>query len=161
MHNLPVSQPPTPLTPASSISTIKVGILPPGKVLADDLTKATLREGSPNTLKVTPKFIGWKTMKESTCSLDANPLSGQMDNTVSSLRQGAPTTCPSAPGSSRDAAGSGHSPGGSKQEGPTLLWWSLMMIPTISYLWRRSLQFHPFPEMISKDLMRDIFFPQR
>ena len=43
MRNSLVSQPPTPITPAGSISTIKVGILPPAKVLADDLTKATLR----------------------------------------------------------------------------------------------------------------------
>ena len=115
MHNSPVSQPPTPITPAGSISTIRVGILPPAKVLADDLTKATLREGSPYILKVTPKFIGWKSTKESTRSLDANCLSGQKDNTVS--RQGASATCPSAPGSSGDAAGgSGHGPHGSKQE---------------------------------------------
>ena len=66
MHNSPVSQPPTPIIPAGLISTIEVDILPPAKVLVDDLTKATLREGSPNILKVTPKFIGWKTTKEST-----------------------------------------------------------------------------------------------
>ena len=117
MCNSPVSQPITPITPASLISTIKVGILPPAKVLANDLTKATLREGSPNILKVTPKFIGWKTIKESTRSLDANHLSGQKDNMASSCRQGASATCPNVPGSSRDAAGgSGHGPGGSKQE---------------------------------------------
>ena len=115
MHNSLVSQPPTPITPASLISTIKVGILPPAKVLADDLTKATLREGYPNVLKVTPKFIGWKTMKESMCSLDANHLSGQKDNMASSSRQGALAIFPGVPGSSGDATGvSGHSPGGSK-----------------------------------------------
>ena len=86
-------------------------------MLADDLTKATLREGSPNILKVTPKFIGWKTTKESTRSLDINHLSRQKDNMASSFRQGASATCPSVPGSSRDAAGgSGHGPGGSKEE---------------------------------------------
>ena len=117
MHNSPVSQPPTPITPAGSISTITVGILPPAKVLADDLTKATLREGSPNIIKVTPKFIGWKSTKESTRSLDANHLSSQKDNMALSSRQGASATCPSVPGSTRDAAGSsGHSPGGSKEE---------------------------------------------
>ena len=63
MHNSPVSQPSTPITPADWISTIKVGILPPAKVLADDLTKATLREESPTILKVIPKFIGWKTTR--------------------------------------------------------------------------------------------------
>ena len=117
MHNSSLSQPPTPVTPASSISTIKVGILPRAKVLADDLTKATLREGCPNILKVTPKFIGWKTTKESTHSLDANRLSRQKDNTALSSRQGASATCPSAPSSSGAAAGgSGHGPSGSKEE---------------------------------------------
>ena len=105
MHNLPVSQPPTPVTPASLILTIKVGILSPAKVLADDLTKATLRKGSPNILKVTPKFIGWKTTKESTRSLDVNCLNRQKDNMALSSRQGASATCPNVPGSSRDAAG--------------------------------------------------------
>ena len=167
MHISLVSQPPTLITPAGSISTIKVGILPPAKVFTDDLTKATLRDGSPNLLKVTPKFIGWKTMKESTCPLDANHLSRQKDNTASSSRQGAPATCPSVPGSSGDAAGgSGHSPCGSKQGVAHLPMVvsdndDLLMIPTRSYLWRRSLQSHPFPKMISKDSMRDIFFPWR
>ena len=47
MCNSPVSQLPTPITRAGSILTITVGI-PPAKVLAEDLTKVTLREGSPN-----------------------------------------------------------------------------------------------------------------
>ena len=47
MHSTPVSQPSTPTTPAGLISTITVGILPPARVLAEDLTKATLGEGSP------------------------------------------------------------------------------------------------------------------
>ena len=117
MRNSLVSQPPTPITPVSSILTIRVGILPLAKVLTDDLTKATLREGSPDILKVTPKFIGWKSTKESTRSLDANHLGGQKDNMASFSRQGASATCPSVPGSSRDAAGSsGHGPCGSKQD---------------------------------------------
>ena len=36
MHNSPISQPPTPITPAGLILTITVGILPPAKVLAED-----------------------------------------------------------------------------------------------------------------------------
>ena len=51
MHISPVSQPLTPVTPVGSISTITVVILPPARVLAEDLMKATLREGSPNLLK--------------------------------------------------------------------------------------------------------------
>ena len=47
IQNSPVSQLPTPITPAGSISTITVGILPPAKVLAEDLTKATLRKVHP------------------------------------------------------------------------------------------------------------------
>ena len=50
MHSAPVSQLSTPNTPRGSISTITVGILPPARVLAEDLTKATLREGSPKLL---------------------------------------------------------------------------------------------------------------
>ena len=167
VRNSLVSQPPTPITPASLISTIKVGILCPPKVLADDLTKATLREGSPNILKVTPEFMGWKTTKESTRSCDANCLSRQKENMASFSKQGVSATCSSVPGSSGNAAsGSGHGPGGSKQEVPTLLLWSLMMmtsliIPIRSYLWRKSSQSHHFPEMISRDLMRGIFFRQR
>ena len=46
MHSSPVPQ--LPVTPAGSILTITVGILPPARVLAEDLTKATLKEGSPN-----------------------------------------------------------------------------------------------------------------
>ena len=53
MHSTPVSQLPTPTTPAGLIFTITVGILPPARVLAEDLTKTTLREGSPNLLQMT------------------------------------------------------------------------------------------------------------
>ena len=48
MCSSPVSQLLTPVTPADLISTITVGILPPVRLLAEDLTKATLKEGSPN-----------------------------------------------------------------------------------------------------------------
>ena len=71
MCSSPVSQPLTPVTPAGSISTITVGILPPARVLAEDLMKATLREGSPNLLKVALKCIGRKATSESTCSHSA------------------------------------------------------------------------------------------
>ena len=51
MHRAPVSQQSTPNTPAGSITTISVGILPLARVVAEDLTKANLREGSPNLLQ--------------------------------------------------------------------------------------------------------------
>ena len=112
-----VSQPPTPITPAGSISTITVGILPPAKVLAEDLTKSTLGEGSPNLLKVTPKFMGWKTTNESTHSHDANHQSGPKDNSAPSSRPGVSATYSSVLGSSGGAAGgNGQGPGERKQE---------------------------------------------
>ena len=64
--NTPVSQPPTPNTPACLISTITDGILPPARVLAEDLTKTTLREGSPNLLQMALKCVGKQTTSEST-----------------------------------------------------------------------------------------------
>ena len=116
MCNSPVSQPPASITPAGSILTITVGILPPAKVLAEDVTKATLREGSPNLLKVTPKFIGWKTTNEATHSHDADHLNGPKDSTVPSSRWGVSATCSNAPGSSGGVAGSGgQGPGEPKQ----------------------------------------------
>ena len=117
IHNLPISQPPTPITPAGFILTITVGILPPGLVLAEDLTKATLRESSPNLLKVTPKFIGWKTTNKSTHSHDADHQSGSKDSTAPSSRQGVPAMCLSMPGSSGGmAGGSSQGPDEPKQE---------------------------------------------
>ena len=71
MHSTPVSQPPIPNTPTGSISTITVGIFPPARVLAEDLTKATLREGSPNLFKMALKCVGKQTTSESTDSCSA------------------------------------------------------------------------------------------
>ena len=117
MHNSPVSQSSAPITPAGSILTITVGILPPAKVLAEDLTKATLREGSPNLFKVTPKLIGLKATNKATHSHNADHPSGPKDSTVPSSRWGVSATCSSAPGSSQGAAGgSGQGPGEPKQE---------------------------------------------
>ena len=85
-------------------------------MLAEDLTKATLSEGSPNLLKVTPKFISWKTTNEATCFQDADHSSGPKDSTVPSSRWGVSATSSSAPGSSGGAAGgNGQGPGEPKQ----------------------------------------------
>ena len=85
-------------------------------MLAEDLTKATHREGSPNLLKVTPEFISWKTTNEATHSCDADHLSGPKDSTAPSSRQGVSATCSSMPGSSRSVAGgSGQGSGKPKQ----------------------------------------------
>ena len=85
-------------------------------MLAEDLTKATLREGSANLLKVTPKFIGWKTTNKATSSHNADHLSRPKDSTAQSSRQGVSATCSSASGSSGGAAGgSGQGPDEPKQ----------------------------------------------
>ena len=64
MCSSPISQPLTPVTPAGLISTIMVGILPPARVLVEELTKTMLKEGSPSLLKVALKFIGRKSTSE-------------------------------------------------------------------------------------------------
>ena len=71
MHSAPVSQLPTPNTPAGLISTITVGILPQARVLAEEFTKATLREGSPNLLQIALKCVGKQTTSELTDSHSA------------------------------------------------------------------------------------------
>ena len=70
MHSVPVSQLPTPNTPAGSISALW-GSFPTARVLAEDLTKATLREGSPNLLQMALKCVGKQTTSESTDSHSA------------------------------------------------------------------------------------------
>ena len=117
MQSSPVSQPLTPITPAGLISTISVGILPPASVLAEDLMKATLREGSPNLLKVALKCVGRKATSESTSSHGAGNQSGSKDNPASSLRPGLSATCSSVPGSSGGTAGgSSQGPNELRQE---------------------------------------------
>ena len=54
----PVSQQSVPDTPAGLITTISVGIIPPARVVAEDLTKANLREGSPNLLQMALSGVG-------------------------------------------------------------------------------------------------------
>ena len=116
MHSSPVSQPLTPVTPTGSISTITVSILPPARVLAEDL-KATLKEGSPSLLKVALKCIGRKATSASTSSHGAGHQSGPKDNTAPSSKSGASATHSSALGShGGTAGGSGQGPNELKQE---------------------------------------------
>ena len=76
MCSTPVSQLPTPATPAGLICTITVGILAPARVLAEDLTKATLREGSPNLFHMTLKGVSKQTTSELTGSHSAGERGG-------------------------------------------------------------------------------------
>ena len=117
MCSSPISQLLTPVTPAGSISTITVGILPPARVLVEDLTKAMLKEGSPNLLKVVSKQIGRKATSKSTSSHCAGHQIGPKDNAASSSKPGALATCSSALGSSGSTTGSsGQGPNEPKQE---------------------------------------------
>ena len=65
MHSAPVSQLSVPNTPTGSISTITVGILPPARVLAEDLTKVNQREGLPNLLLMASSGVGKQASRES------------------------------------------------------------------------------------------------
>ena len=117
MCSSPISQPLTPVTPAGLISTITVGILPPARVLAEDLTKATLNEGSSNLLKVASKYIARKATSESTSSHGADHQSEPKDNTASSSKLGALATCSRALDSNGSTAGeSSQGPSELKQE---------------------------------------------
>ena len=86
-------------------------------MLAEDLTKATLKEISPNLLKVALKCIGRKATSKSTSSHSAGNQSELKDNTASSSRLGASATHSSAFGSSGGTAGgSGQGHNEPKQE---------------------------------------------
>ena len=114
MCSPPVSQPPTPNTPAGLISTITVEILPP--VLAEDLTKATLREGSPNLLQMASMCVDKQATSELTDSHSAGERDGTKNNQASSSKPRVLTTHSSVPGSSGSAAGgSGQDPDEPKQ----------------------------------------------
>ena len=68
-------------------------------------TKATLKEGSPNLLKVALKYISRKATSELTSSQGAGHGSGSKDNITSSSKPGAPATYSSTLGSSGGTAG--------------------------------------------------------
>ena len=164
MHYSPIFQPPTPITPAGSILTLTVGILPPAKVLAEDLTKATLRESSSNLLKVTPKFMAGKLPKNQHVltvqiiivdpkTIQHHPPGGvfqlhaQVCLALVEVWQAAMVKVLVNP--SRKLS--------------TSPWWhqmmmSSLMIPTRSYPLRRCLLFQPFPERISRELMKGTFY---
>ena len=86
-------------------------------MLAEDLRNATLKEGSPNLLKVASNCIGRKATSESTSSRGAGNRSELKNNKASSSRLGVSAICSSAPGSSGGAAGgSSQGPNELKQE---------------------------------------------
>ena len=83
----PVSQQSVPDTPVGLITTISVGIIPPARVVAEDLTKANLREGSPNTLLMALSHVDKQVTSESTDSRSESGLGGAKNNQQSSSKQ--------------------------------------------------------------------------
>ena len=91
MHSAPVSQPSVLNTLAGLISTITVGILPPARVLAEDLTKSNPREGLPNLLQMALSGVGKQATSESMDSHGMGRLGGTKNNQPSSSKPGAPS----------------------------------------------------------------------
>ena len=104
-------------TPANSFTTIPVGILPPARVLADDLTKVNLREGSPNTLLMALSGVGKQVTSELMDSHNASGLGGTKNNQPSSSKPRASTMHSNGPDSSGGTAGgSGQDPNEPRQD---------------------------------------------
>ena len=82
-----------------------MGILPPARVVAEDLTKANLREGSPNVLQMALSGVGKQVTSESTDSHSSGRLCGTKNDQPSSSKPRASTTHSSRPGPSGGAAG--------------------------------------------------------
>ena len=81
-----------------------MGILPPASV-GRDLTKANLKEGSPNLLQMALKCVGKQAASESTDSHSAGGLGGTKNNQASFSKPKVLTMHSSGPGSSGGAAG--------------------------------------------------------
>ena len=112
-----VSQQSVPDTPAGLITTISVRIIPPVRVVAEDLTKANLREGLPNTLLTASSGVGKQVTDESTDSCSASGLGGTKNNQQSSSKPRASTVHSSGPSPSGGAAGgSSRDPNKPRQE---------------------------------------------
>ena len=112
----PVSQQSVQDTLAGLITTISVGIIPPARVVAEDLTKANLREGSPNTLLTASSGVGKQVTSEPMDSCSASSL-GAKNNQQSSSKPRTSTLHSSEPGPSGGAAGgSSQDPNEPRQE---------------------------------------------
>ena len=74
-------------------------------MLAEDLTKANLREGSPNLLQMASKHVGKQVTSESIDSCSAGEQGGTKNNQASSLKPRVLTMHTSGPCSSGGAAG--------------------------------------------------------
>ena len=117
MCSAPVSQQSAPNTPTGSIITISVGMLPPARVVAEDLTRANLREGFPNLLQMASSGVGKQVASELMDSHSAGALGGTKISQPSSSKSRVPTTHSGGPGPSGGAAGgSAQDPNKPRQE---------------------------------------------
>ena len=73
--------------------------------MAEDLTKANLREGVPNLLQMALSGVGKQVTSELTDSCSADRLGGTKSNQPSSSKSREPTTHSGGPGPSGGAAG--------------------------------------------------------
>ena len=112
VHCALVTQQSVPDTPATLITTISVGIIPPARVVADDLTKVNLREGLPNILLMALSGVGKQVTIESMDSHSTNGPNGTKNNQPSSSQPRASTMHSSGPGprGGGAAGGSGQDP---------------------------------------------------
>ena len=94
-----------PDTPVSLITTISLGIIPPARVVAEDLTKAKLREGLPNILLMASGGAGRQVTSETTHSHSTGGPGGTKNNQPSSSQPRVSTKHSSGPGPSDGAAG--------------------------------------------------------
>ena len=101
--NVPVSQQSAPNSPVGSITTITVGILPPARVVAEDLTKANLREGLPNLLQMASSGVGKQATSELMDSHGTGRLGGTKNDQPLSSKPGVPSMHSSGPGPSGGA----------------------------------------------------------
>ena len=82
-----------------------MGIIPPARVVAEDLTKANLREGLPNLLQMTLSGVGKQVTSESMDSCSTGGLGRTKNNQLSSSKSRVFTMHSSGPGPSGGAAG--------------------------------------------------------
>ena len=94
-----------------------MGILPLARVVAEDLTKANLREGSPNLLQIALSGVGKQATSESLDSCGTGRLGGTKNDQPLSPKPGVPSMHSSKPGPSGGAGGdSSQDPNKPRQE---------------------------------------------
>ena len=167
IRSAPVSQLSSPNTLAGLISTITMGILPPARVLAEDLTKANLREGSQNLLQMALKGVGKQATGELMDSCGAARLGGAKNDHHHPLNQEHLPCTPVglAPVMVQQVAAveipMSQDMRSSIWPCTSLMMTSLLMTHTRLYLLRMPLLFLTFQDRILKGLTVVTFYQQR